>query len=539
MNRNNVYDRRPLRVLRAGVVLLPLVWILAGADARASTPRSLVTSVIDTPSSDLPADRLALTATVVNGYREPVVVAFAPEQRQELSLEVTPSMITLAPGARAVLRVTGRVSTEGKQAVFLPGTVSSADGLLLEETVLELHMRVVRDAAGGLRARLSDYLSLFIDEGHAEVPGIGLAYPGTSGVPGQEAPEDGAQGPERLPVEPQLRASPNAMASATRQLTVKGQWRWIDQTGAVRSGVGWRVVLYYWNGSKWVDSGSRAWVGSNSSYSVTGAVPTSAKARVTIYPSNRYFDLVNGKGHKYNFSLPEFLTSLNLYDYGGYYIKKDVVPGLGEMHRSAYDLWWRLENVAQFSPLRVQPIRIVFPGTSDCGSCSQNGTIHVEAARGTNNRTVRHELGHELMFEYWGGMPEGSGGPHNWTKCYNTGLALSEGFAHFTSWWSTVNRTTLAGSWGTGHNGESLSSTVCQGIGTNELRVAATFWDLHDQKIDGDDDFSYLHEGTIFRAILLNGSPFNSLSSMIGQLEDYAGVEWEKVETVAEYNFTD
>lgn len=536
MNRTNVYDRRPLRALRVGAVLLPLVWILTGADALASTPRSLVTGVVDPPSSDLPANQLAFTATVVNGYRESVVVAFAPLQRSGLSLEVTPSMVTLAPGARAAVRVTGYVSTEGKQAVFLPGTVSSADGLLLEETALELHMRVVRDAAGGLRARLSDYLTLFIDEGHVEAPGIGLTYPGSRGVPGPEAPEE-PQDPEELPVEPQLRAAPLA-AGATRQLTVTGQWRWIDQTGTVRSGRGWRAVLYYWNGSKWMDSGARAWVGSNASFSVTGTVPTSAKARVTIYPSNRYFDLVNGKGHKYNFTLPEFTTSQSVYNYGGYYINKDVVPGLGEMHHSAYDLWWKLNN-AGFSPLRAQPIRIVFPGTDDCGSCTLNGTIHVEASRGTNNRTVRHELGHELMYQYWGGMPDGSGGPHNWTKCYNTGLALSEGFAHFTSWWSTVDRATLEGNWGTGHNGESLSSTVCKEIGKNELRVAATFWDLHDEKADGDDDFSYPHDATIFEAILLNGSPFNSLSSMLSQLESYAGINWEKVEPVAEYNFTD
>lgn len=501
-----------------------------------------MTSVIEHTLTDMPADSIAVSAVVSNGHSEPVLIAFAPEQREELALEVTPSMVSLLPGERVTLLVTGAVTTEGKHAVFLRGTVSDSEGLQLHETVLELHMRVTRDAAGGLRATLADFTTLFVDEGPEELPGIDLAYPAQPGVPaGPELPEDGSRDPRGLPEEestPPTATSSLSAPAATQQLTVKGQFRWIDSTGAVRPAVGWRAALYYWNGSKWIDSGARSWVYSNATYSVTGTVPFSAWTRVTIFPSNRYFDLVNGKGHKYHFSLPYFSTDEIVYDYGGYYIKKDTVPGLGELHLDAYDLWVKL-HYAEVSPLRSQPIKIVYPGTDNCGSCTLNGTVHIEAAKGTNSHTIRHELGHELMYQYWGGMPSGSGGYHEWPKCYNTGLALSEGFAHFVSWWSTVHRTTLAGTWGTGWNGEALSTKVCKEIGKNELRVAATFWDLHDHKIDGVDDFSYLYDSTILRAILMDGAIYSSLSGMIDRLEDYAGKEWEKVEPIAEQNFTD
>jgi hypothetical protein len=502
-----------------------------------------VTSVIERAPTDMPAGSIALTAAVFNGHSEPVVVGFAPEQRDNLALEVTPSMITLLPGQRATLRVTGSVTTVGKHAVFLRGTVSDTAGLQLAETVLDMHMRVTRDATGALRATLADFTTLFVDEGAVEVPGIGLTYPAQRGIPaGREIPEDGSREPRGLPEELAPRSATFSTSApttmATQQLTVKGQFRWVDSTGLVRPAVGWRAALYYWNGSQWVDSGARSWVYSNASYSVTGTVPLAAWTRVTLFPSNRYFDIVNGKGTKYNFSLPQFSTDEIVYDYGGYYLKKDAVPGLGELHSNAYDLWVKLYK-AEVDPLRTNPIKVVYPGTDDCGSCTLNGTVHIEAAKGTNFHTIRHELGHELMYQYWGDMPSGSGGYHEWPKCYNGGMALSEGFAHFVSWWSTVNRTTLAGSWGTGYNGESLPDTVCKGIATNELRVAATFWDLHDHKIDGVDDFSYLYDGTILRAILLDGAVYSSLPGMIGRLEDYAGSEWEKVEDVAEQNFTD
>jgi hypothetical protein len=85
-------------------VLLPLICALVGGAAFGSTPRSLVTTVIERAPTDMPADSIAVSAAVFNGHAEPVIVAFAPEQREGLALEVTPSMVTLLPGQRVMLR---------------------------------------------------------------------------------------------------------------------------------------------------------------------------------------------------------------------------------------------------------------------------------------------------------------------------------------------------------------------------------------------------------------------------------------------------
>ncbi|HEX7832847.1 MAG TPA: hypothetical protein VF787_24555, partial [Thermoanaerobaculia bacterium] len=226
------------------------------------------------------------------------------------------------------------------------------------------------------------------------------------------------------------------------------------------------------------------------------------------------------------------------YNYGPWWIDLNkTAPGLGELHRSGYDLYSQL-MAANFNPFRDKPIRVIYPGTDDCGSCSQNGTVHIEIAKATNNRTIKHELGHELMYEYWGGMPANSGGYHEWPKCANKGLALSEGFAHFVSWWANVDRVTLAGNFYT-QNGETLPDSVCKDIQLNELRVAATFWDLHDTKIDGVDKYYNDDKARILEMILGGRNVRNSyLELMYPRLEQQGGWQWEQIEPISRMNFT-
>jgi hypothetical protein len=416
--------------------------------------------------------------------------------------------------------------------------VSDETGLDLFDTTLPLFMRVNEDGrAANLTVQLEEFDSLFGDEAEY-IHGIGRTFPAKRGIGGiiDPATEEPVFLPEEPAEEPQI--APRTPQSDVVTQYVKGEFRWIDTKNKLQPATGWRAAMYLYKNGKWVDTGDRATVDSNAKYTIKTSLPAQSTAAVVFYLSNRYFDLMDGHADKYWVSLPGFTTGLATMDYGAYYIDlNQSVPGLGELHRNAYNLYSKFVKVG-FSPLRSKPIRIIFPGTDDCGSCTKNGTVHIEFVKGTSSHTIKHELGHELMYQYWGGMPSGSGGYHEWPKCYNQGLALSEGFAHFVAWWSDVDRGTLSGDWGMSYNGESPKASICQTIGKNELRVAATFWDLHDTKVDGVDHYTNFDEAKILDMILGGGNVRNSYMELrYPRLEQQGGLEWWRIEPISAMNF--
>lgn len=178
------------------------------------------------------------------------------------------------------------------------------------------------------------------------------------------------------------------------------------------------------------------------------------------------------------------------------------------------DLWNKLYSRTSLGPLRDASLTIRFPNSGGCGNCANpNGTVWISADRAANHRTIYHELGHQLMYEYWDDqLPPNSGGPHNWDDCYTGGLAMSEGFAHFVSCWARVDRHDMTPTFPGGWNVESLPNTVCQDDSENELWAAATFWDLHDSRGADDDALGFPDEDTL--RVFLEAGLTNDMSEL-------------------------
>ena len=145
--------------------------------------------------------------------------------------------------------------------------------------------------------------------------------------------------------------------------------------------------------------------------------------------------------------------------------------------------------------LRNQPIEVFFPNTLASGQCIYNdgagpyawscsywanGKIYIIPEHGSES-VVQHEIAHSINSFYWNGsMPPGAGGTHNLWNCYNNGLALTEGFANFLTYWTQFDRgqaSPMAPYFNM--NLESLPGGVCANQ-TTEMRIAATFWDMYD-----------------------------------------------------------
>jgi hypothetical protein len=534
------------RILYAMAFLAALA---IGGTAGASQPSSLVTAVVPNDPGVMPGENISLIVELTNGYDEPVQVAFdnmkTPDREDEPILFVWPSKLKMPAGSKTTVEVFGRARAAGKFAMMMRGAVTDADAIPKYDAVIPLYLRVDQEGrAENLIAQLQEYDTLFSEE-LVTIPGIGEAFPvkqGVGGIPDPTAVEDIFL-PEE-PEEPVDGAQLTRLAPRNDAFTqvIKGQYRWRDTKGKIQPAAGWRAALYIGVFGTFVDTGLRDTVGNDASFDFTLKVqyPSYVQGMVVLFPSNRYFDLMNGKAQKYRFVFPSFnIGNGKSHDYGPWWVDlNQTVPGLGELHRTGYDLYSKLTS-AGFSPLRKNPIRVVYPGTDDCGSCTLNGTVHIAGDSGTNNFTLKHELGHELMYEYWGDMPAGSGGYHEWPKCANKGLALSEGFAHFVAWWANVERDVSAGSWSMSWNGEALQDAVCKDIQKNELRVAATFWDLYDTKVDGVDLYSHGTKGKILEMILGGKNVRDSyIELMYPRLETTGGLEWWRIAPISEQNYT-
>ncbi len=533
------------RILYAVTLLAAL---LAGITAMASQPSSLVHATIPHDPGVMPGDGISIFVELTNDYDEPVNLAFdnmkTPDREDEPILYVWPPQLKMPANSKATIEVFGRARGVGKFAMMLHGAVTDDEGLENYDAIIPVYLRVDQEGrAEALVARLEAYDALFNEELET-IPGIGEAFPVKPGVGG--IPDPTAEDiflPEE-PAEPTDGAQLKRLVKTDDTFTqvIKGQYRWLDTKGKIQPAAGWRAALFVGLYGTYVDTGLRDTVGNDASFDFVlhAQFPSYFNALVVLYPSNRYFDLMNGKAQQYKFVFPTFnIGNGKSHDYGPWWIDlNQTVPGLGELHRNAYDLYSKLV-AANFSPLRSKPIRIIFPGTDDCGNCTLNGTVHIKADSGTSSHTIKHELGHELMYQYWGGMPDNSGGYHEWPKCYNKGLALSEGFAHFVAWWANVERDLSKGSWGMSWNGENLQSTICKDIQKNELRVAATFWDLYDTKVDGVDLYSYGLKGKIFDMILGGKNVRDSyIELMYPRLESTGGLEWWRIAPISEQNYT-
>jgi len=106
-------------------------------------------------------------------------------------------------------------------------------------------------------------------------------------------------------------------------------------------------------------------------------------------------------------------------------------------------------------------------------------------------------------------------------QCYTNGLALTEGFANFIAYWVQLDRTTGSPAVSSyNFNLETLPDDVCKGQ-TNEMRVAATFWDTYDYWNDGPDPNSKF-DGLYY---LNQAAPVSLyLNNAKAKMDDYRGI---------------
>ncbi len=181
-----------------------------------------------------------------------------------------------------------------------------------------------------------------------------------------------------------------------------------------------------------------------------------------------------------------------------------TVAGLGDVYESAHLLWNKF-TTHDVPPERDNPIRLFFPNDwYDCGdgsgvpwSCaSVGGDVWLIAAH-ADDFTIQHELAHQLNNEYWSNQrPPGAGGPHTLDDCFNTGLALREGFANAVPHWVLEGENEADPDAGGFELEEPDPADICNGD-TNETWVAGVFWDLLDRHKDTRD---LIHFGSAVRA---------------------------------------
>ena len=192
-----------------------------------------------------------------------------------------------------------------------------------------------------------------------------------------------------------------------------------------------------------------------------------------------------------------------------------TLAGLGEAYHSGLLFWWKFYD-NNLNPERDNAIKLYYPNTwfncddlnwtdndSDPWSCAWEDRVWLLPEH-ADNYTIQHELSHQLMSEYWNNQgPDGAGGAHNLSTCYNDGLALSEGFANAAPVWVLSGENAVNPQPG-GFNIESPPSSTCNGD-TNELWVAAIFWDLLDRPSDGQDILWFNNPAEVFAKVLKNG----------------------------------
>ena len=293
---------------------------------------------------------------------------------------------------------------------------------------------------------------------------------------------------------------------------------------------GWNVRAWQNLGGNWIQVG-HAWVKGDGSWQLDFTFPPLGgfPVRIEYQPANRLMQVQDENsnvytwGDNWNFNAP--LTdigfrSLNL-------TKTGDAPGIDTIYQAATALW-RAFKADGMNAVRDEPIQITYPNTSDvCShkdgngnaapwSCSQadNGKIWL-IAKHAKTGVVQHEMGHSIHSYYWNGsMPSGSGGDHSLQLCYNTGLALSEGFADFLTYWVQFDRASTGPQDGyLKYNIETPGPGFCSGS-MNETWVSAIFWDMHDTHNDGvapfADNVSFFHHGATV-GTFLNNSGHNAI----------------------------
>ncbi len=272
----------------------------------------------------------------------------------------------------------------------------------------------------------------------------------------------------------------------------QGAWAWEARA--------WQNVAGFWFFLGW------SYVGGDGSWSIPVFPISGSTVRIEYQAANRFVQLQDASANVYTWGDNWTLTG-PVTDIGGraadFTVNGDL-PGMDKLYVGATDEWVKFYNNGM-NALRDQPIEVTYPNSLASGKCtstdnstppktipwscsqSADGKIWIIPAHGDKS-VVQHEIAHSINSYYWNGtLAPGSGGKHGLTNCYNNGIGLIEGFADFMPYWVQFDRTAsspVASYYNI--SAETLPSNTCAGQ-TNEMRIAATFWDTYDYWNDGSD----------------------------------------------------
>lgn len=263
----------------------------------------------------------------------------------------------------------------------------------------------------------------------------------------------------------------------------------------ITPGWGWRVEAWDVQSSPWkmlsateVD-GQGKWVlpiGLN-------GFPVSDQFYIVYKTSNRYIEVRDPstkKPYQWGFLTNTYATKK------AFIMPNKSLTGVGRVYNYANKLWHKLA-LNGINPIGKTQNVIYYPNSLDSNgkspcvygdgskdnpikawSCSYGSEIYLIPEH-ANQTTVAHELAHNLHSLFWTSFPPGGSIDHDFGKCYNPGLALIEGFADFLPWWlESTSSTTPNMSSETYFKSCALKGT------SDEISVAATFWDLYDNAYD-------------------------------------------------------
>jgi hypothetical protein len=281
---------------------------------------------------------------------------------------------------------------------------------------------------------------------------------------------------------------------------IKGKMSLKINSNTYQAAWGWVVRAWQKVGGNWVFLGW-TYVGGDGSWQIgLSNVASGVPVRIEYRTKNRFVSIQDPSGNPYtwgdNWNLGGAIT-----DIGSRYADLTVngdLPAVDRLYVGSTQIWVKFFNNGM-NALRDKPIEVTFPNALASGKCVYDtgsgpyawscsywgdGKIYIIPAHGSAS-VVQHEIAHSINSFYWdGNLPPGSGGAHNLWDCYNNGLALTEGFANFLTYWTQFDRGQLAPvAPYFNMNIESIPAGVCANQ-TAEMRVASTFWDMYDTRND-------------------------------------------------------
>lgn len=283
-------------------------------------------------------------------------------------------------------------------------------------------------------------------------------------------------------------------ADRAAEYTVEGEFSYKGLDDAWHPAWAWKALLYVEVPAGGNLKLAETYIEPDGTWSVTFSLPFYQGQNLQVFytPASHYV-VMEQRNSGYLFADPlrrDIDTNLDVGHRGVDLSSSGQYAGLGDVYRSAMDMWNEFER-HDLDAERGSPITIFFPNTwNNCSgnspwSCASTGGDVWLIASHTDPDVVHHELAHQMNYEYWNNdLPQGAGGSHTVNRCYNPGLAITEGFANAVPPWVQHGAGTSDPAPDGGMDVEDVPACTCPGS-TNEHHVAAFFWDLLDSHADG------------------------------------------------------